>query len=376
MISKAPFYQKPFYSSSNSCCPSPNAPDPPPALRTWNPPLCDISPGTEGTKDTVAAVGIAAVAVMLHGALSACCSHEPLAAMNWLSLLVLMTVAGLAHSMEYTCGGSCGFRAPVYNHNTAFDYGLTRIVGGTDALDASWPWIVSLQHPWAPYLGHFCGGSLITADWVLTAAHCFKVYNNISMVYVLIGATQLSQPGPGAVVRNVKKVVIHPYYISAANYSYDIAILQLDQPVLCSQYIQLACVADPALRVSELYNCWIAGWGYTTEKSQQSADRLQEAKVQLIDVQLCNSTGWHTGIVQPHNLCAGYPEGNIDTCRGDSGGPLMCQDNNAEYWWVVGISSWGRGCGRPKWPGVFVSTQYFYDWIVYNMHAHAIESAS
>ncbi|XP_058691723.1 acrosin-like [Poecile atricapillus] len=295
--------------------------------------------------------------------------------MNWIGLLVLLTMAGLAHSMEYTCGGSCGFRAPVYNRNIAFDYGMTRIVGGAGAVEASWPWIVSLQHPWAPYLGHFCGGSLITADWVLTAAHCFDEYNNITMMYVVIGATQLSQPGPGAVVRNVKQVVIHQYY-SSADYSYDIALLQLDYPVLCSPYIQLACVADPALRVSELYNCWIAGWGYTTARSQQTADRLQEAKVQLIDVQLCNSSGWYAGEVHPYNLCAGYPQGNIDSCQGDSGGPLMCQDNNAEYWWVIGITSFGKGCARPKRPGVYMSTQDFYDWIEYNIHAYAIESTS
>ncbi|XP_015475911.1 acrosin-like [Parus major] len=138
--------------------------------------------------------------------------------------------------------------------------------------------------------------------------------SNITMMYVVIGATQLSQPGPGAVVRNVKQVVIHQYY-SPVDYSYDIALLQLDYPVLCSPYIQLACVADPALRVSDLYNCWIAGWGDTTARSQEAPDRLQEAKVQLIDVQLCNSSGWYAGAVHTHNLCAGYPQGLIDTCQ-------------------------------------------------------------
>ncbi|NXL73397.1 ACRO protein, partial [Leptocoma aspasia] len=114
--------------------------------------------------------------------------------------------------------------------------------------------------------------------------------------------------------RNVKHVVVHQDYnhIDSSN---DIALLQLDHPVQCSPYIQLACVAEPSLIVSELSNCWVAGWGATTARYQSSVDRLQQAKVQLIDVQLCNSSSWYGGKVHSHNLCAGYPEGKIDTCQ-------------------------------------------------------------
>ncbi|NWY39496.1 ACRO protein, partial [Sylvia atricapilla] len=169
-----------------------------------------------------------------------------------------------------------------------------------------------------------------------------------------------------AQIRRVKQVLMHQSY-NPDDLSYDIALLELNEPVECSPSIQLACVADTTLKVSNLNNCWIAGWGSTTARSIGSSDHLQEAKVQLIDLQLCNSSFWYAGKIRNHNLCAGYPQGNIGTCKGDSGGPLMCQDNTAEYWWVVGLTSWGEGCARPKQPGVYISTQHFYDWIEYNM---------
>nr|XP_041571372.1 acrosin-like isoform X1 [Taeniopygia guttata]XP_041571374.1 acrosin-like isoform X3 [Taeniopygia guttata] len=303
--------------------------------------------------------------------------------MNWLGLLVLLTLAGLAEGTWDNCGGSCGLRVPppvnspmTYSYgDVAYDYGMTRIVGGIGAAEAEWPWIVSIQHPWVPGLGHWCGGSLITADWVLTAAHCFDKFDNISLLYVVIGATQLTQPGHGAQVRSVKQVLLHQYY-KPVDMSYDIALMQLDHPVQCSPYIQLACVPDITLKVSELQNCWVAGWGATTEGSQKTSDILQEAKVQLIDVRLCNSSHWYSGKVHIHNVCAGYPQGKIDTCQGDSGGPLMCQEKNSDHWWVIGITSWGRGCARARRPGIYISTQYFYDWILFYMNLSPYGSSS
>ncbi|XP_074681938.1 acrosin-like [Strix aluco] len=193
-------------------------------------------------------------------------------------------------------------------------YGTSRVVGGTGAQPGAWPWIVSIQDPWEAGTGHVCGGSLISPQWVLTAAHCFLEARHIAMWRVVVGANHLTQPGPETQVRSIKRLLVHPRYSNITKRN-DIALLHLDQPVQCGYYVQLACVPDASLRVSELTNCYISGWGATTARSAGTTDVLQEAKVHLIDPNLCNSSRWYRGAVHPYNLCAGYPQGGIDTCQ-------------------------------------------------------------
>uniref|UniRef100_A0A8D0EW20 Peptidase S1 domain-containing protein n=1 Tax=Strix occidentalis caurina TaxID=311401 RepID=A0A8D0EW20_STROC len=246
--------------------------------------------------------------------------------------------------------GTCGLRP------MAVDDGTSRMVGGTDAQTGAWPWIVSIQDLWAAGTRHVCGGSLISPQWVLTAAHCFIKARHITMWRVVVGATHLTQLGPEAQVRTIKRLLVHEDYRNIPHIN-DIALLELDQPVQCSNSIQLACVPDASLKVSELTTCYISGWVSTTARAEGPTDVLQESKVHLIDLNICNSSRWYLGAVHPHNLCAGYPQGGIDTCQGDSGAPLVCKDKNAEYFWLVGVTSWGRGCTRAKRPGIYTSTQ-------------------
>ncbi|XP_059327187.1 acrosin-like [Ammospiza nelsoni] len=269
---------------------------------------------------------------------------------------------GAGWKLLSTCRGSCGVR-PLTSDE---ERGRTRVVGGKNAEVGAWPWLVSIQDPSVSGTGHLCGGSLISTRWVLTAAHCFAESRNISAMRLLIGVTQLTEPGPEAQVRLIKRLLIHNEY-DPADQSNDIALLEMSEPVQCNSHIQLVCVPKATVNVAQLDTCYVAGWGATTARSQTSSDILQEAKVHLINVQICNSSEWYQGDVHSHNLCAGYPEGGIDTCQGDSGGPLMCKDKDADFFWVVGITSWGRGCARAKRPGIYTSVRHFYDWIALQM---------
>ncbi|NXS31696.1 ACRO protein, partial [Pomatostomus ruficeps] len=160
-------------------------------------------------------------------------------------------------------------------------------------------------------------------------------------------------------VRRIKRLIMHEEYVPNLEYN-DVALLELDRPVKCSSTIQPACLPGPTVRVSELKNCYVAGWGDRIVKSSDSGI-LQQAKVNVVDIKLCNSSEWLHGYVYDFNVCAG--QAGVGTCQGDSGGPLVCQDSRADFFWQIGVTSWGIGCARPKRPAVSSSTQYYYNWI-------------
>uniref|UniRef100_A0A8C3NFT1 Acrosin n=1 Tax=Geospiza parvula TaxID=87175 RepID=A0A8C3NFT1_GEOPR len=309
-----------------------------------------------------------------------------LAPMALLGLLVLLALAGPVGGTWDTCrsvapggsgtlgaclaqpghrgapGGPCPC-CPRAGHSAA---GTSR-VGVTSVQPGAWPGIVSIQATWENGTWHMCTGVLLSSQWVLTVAHCFARAGGISMWDVVIGAIDLRQPGPEAVVRRIQRLLVHQHYVAATARN-DIALVELEQPVECSDYIQLGCVPD----ASQGHGLGTWGDGLGTDRDTgwaQTGTRgpnmvLQEAKVHLMDTELCNSSRWYAGAVHADNLCAGYPQGGIDTCQGDSGGPLVCKDNEADYYWLVGLNSWGRGCDRARHPGIYTSTQHFYNWIL------------
>ncbi|XP_025030784.1 transmembrane protease serine 12-like [Python bivittatus] len=253
----------------------------------------------------------------------------------------------------------CGTR-PLMDESTVG----SRIIGGHDAELGAWPWQVSLQiHYSDGAYRHICAGALINNNSVLTAAHCIKNYVNPNMWKAVVGLHHLYKHLPYTTVYHVKYIIIHSDF-EFGTFENDVALFRLTQLVKYNGYVQPICLPDAAhFQINKHKNpCYISGWGSTKEKGK-GKHILQEAQVDIIPLQICNSYDWYAGTVSLNMICAGSESGHVDSCQGDSGGPLVCYFPDANKYYLIGITSSGFGCGRPKFPGLYVRTASYRNWI-------------
>ncbi|KAL6476709.1 hypothetical protein MHYP_G00152080 [Metynnis hypsauchen] len=233
----------------------------------------------------------------------------------------------------------------------------TKIVGGQDASPGSWPWQVSLQTNGF----HFCGGSLINSNWVLTAAHCVGSIT-ASQVTVYLGDQSLSNQGSNTnvVSRSVSQVITHPNY-SSFTHDNDIALLQLSSSVTFPNYITPVCLAAAGSTFFNGTLTWVTGWGnIASGVSLPSPGTLQEVQVPIVGNRECNCL-YGVGTITDNMLCAGLLAGGKDSCQGDSGGPLVSKQGGV--WIQAGIVSFGAGCAQPNYPGVYTRVSQYQTWI-------------
>ncbi|XP_078023202.1 apolipoprotein(a)-like isoform X7 [Epinephelus lanceolatus] len=224
-----------------------------------------------------------------------------------------------------------------------------RIVGGCVSKPHSWPWQISLQTPEG---SHFCGGSLIDHQWVLTAAHCLHQSEDPSNYKVLLGVHTKSGNEPSQQERNVEKVIREPN-------NADIALLKLQSPAMINDKVLPVCLPEQDYIVPTRTECYVTGWGRTQGTGGEGV--LKETGVPVIENKVCNSPQYMNGLIKDHEMCAGINEGGMDTCQGDSGGPLVCKIQNSYI--LQGVTSWGIGCATPMRPGVYARVSTFVDWI-------------
>ncbi|XP_060070187.1 chymotrypsinogen A-like [Ylistrum balloti] len=231
------------------------------------------------------------------------------------------------------------------------------IVGGTDAAEDAWPWQVLLL-----YRNTFsCGGTLLNANTVLTAAHC--TYRGKKKKFrVVVGEYDRGtneKDTRGEKKLKVKKIIEHPDY--DGDVLHDLAIMKLKKPVTFNTYIQpIPGLADDSMDLMSS-TCYVTGWGAFKGPSS-SARILQELQTPVVTNAQCQ-TGINDGyLITDDMICTdSEPKGS---CYGDSGGPLQCSVNGT--WIHAGAVSWGNENCRDG-PSVYARTSYHRDWILANM---------
>jgi len=230
----------------------------------------------------------------------------------------------------------------------AFAFEEDKIVGGYECQPYSQPHQVSLNSGY-----HFCGGSLVNENWVVSAAHCYK-----SRVQIRLGEHNIAVDEGTEQWISSSRVIRHPQY-SSYNINNDIMLIKLSKPATLNQYVQPVALPTSCAPAGTM--CLVSGWG-NTMSSMDDGDKLQCLDLPILSQTDCDNA--YPGMITDAMFCAGYLEGGKDSCQGDSGGPVVC---NGE---LQGVVSWGYGCAEEGHPGVYAKVCMFNDWLEQTMASY------
>lgn len=217
------------------------------------------------------------------------------------------------------------------------------IIRGTLAYLGKWPWMVGIETK----TGGFCGGTLISNQHILTAAHCQIPVGSV----VTLGQFDRSKEEPSAVKRTVVRTSIHENY-NKENFDNDICILLLDLPVVYDGYISPICLLETDINMENV-PLTVTGWGIT--ESGTVSNPLLETVVYKTDN--CDFS-----IDSNKQYCCGSPRTASGVCFGDSGGPLMYKNDNKK-WVQVGLVSFGQGSCSTDIAAVYTKIVPYLPWI-------------
>ncbi|XP_059166149.1 serine protease 1-like [Physella acuta] len=250
----------------------------------------------------------------------------------------------------------------------------SKIVGGRMAVHGSTPWQAGLHRVYysPTSTAQFCGGTIISEHWVLTAAHCVEDLQ-VSQLRLVVGDHSLIKHDEGEQVFRVERILVHGKY-DYKTVQNDIALLKVKpvngRGIRFNDFVQPACLPKINTPYRDGTTCIISGWGDVDRKNMDfwgdgnSPDVLMEAEAPIINDTTCEDVLRRAGALtfrKKSMVCAGHLSGKMDTCQGDSGGPLVCRVD--DVYTVLGVTSWGRGCGQPNAPGVYARVKTYSRWI-------------
>ncbi|KAM9321314.1 coagulation factor X [Gastrophryne carolinensis] len=229
-----------------------------------------------------------------------------------------------------------------------------RIVGGKDCRRGECPWqAVLISDENEP----FCGGTILSRQFILTAAHCM---NQTKYFKVVVGEMNTQKIDGTESTHKVEKIIIHPKFVKAT-YDFDIAIVKLREPLNYTDNIIAACLPDPDFADQVLMKerqAMVSGFGRLHERGLQ-ATKLQMLYVPYIDRQTCKESSKFS--ITENMFCAGYDKEKMDACQGDSGGPHVTPYRDTYF--VTGIVSWGEGCAQQGKYGVYTKVSKLNKWL-------------
>jgi len=261
---------------------------------------------------------------------------------------------------------SCGHSVPKSRNR--------RIINGNISKPNQWPWHASLRL----YNEHYCGASILSQHYAITAAHCvdktFTRTENPDDFKVIVGLHDRNEIENEKQILNVSRIFLHAGYELSQHdrgdfyffvVSNDLAILELAQPIdFGMAEVQNICLPDNENRIPDNYNCKLIGWGQTIYDDNTSlSNQLRYAEIKTMPVKICNEKrAFNNKVSSVNSVCAKGGNFTISPCNKDSGGGMACFKSGR--WFLNGIVSSGYKCGGQDAYSLFTNVVNFKPWIV------------